>query len=224
MNIKALKSQIASLDVDAQYSFTPVCPNELPIPSGHEIVDELNRQATFATYRIGSKDAHSPKAKWVATKENPVLSKIEGKNIDVRWPEHCVPGTKGFENLEGLPHPHDYDFYVWKGVEPDMHPYGACYHDLQDKLSTGVIEFLHQKKVTTVIVGGLATDYCLKNTVMQLLKAGFITIVNLGASRGLAPKTTRDAIELMKQNGAIIIQSSAELPTLLNNFELTIAK
>ncbi len=211
MNLKVPKSQVASLDVDAQYSFTPVCPDELPIPLGDEIVQELNNQAAFAQYRIGSKDAHSPLAAWIATHEYPVLSRIEGHNMDVRWPIHCVPGTKGFEFIEGLPHPKDYDFFVWKGIEPDMHPYGACYHDLKEQLSTGLIEFLRQQGVVQVIVGGLAIDYCLKNTVLQLLKAGFETIVNLGASRGLAPLTTRDAIEEMRRKGAQIIQSSSDL-------------
>ena len=62
-----------------------------------EIVDELNTQAQFAAYRLGSKDAHSPQAIWVATKEFPILSPVAGDNVDVRWPLHAVPGTKGFE-------------------------------------------------------------------------------------------------------------------------------
>ena len=44
---------IAAFDIDPQNTFTPVCPNELPVPGGTEIVDELNRQALLAGYRIG---------------------------------------------------------------------------------------------------------------------------------------------------------------------------
>lgn len=206
------KSKIASIDVDAQYSFTSACPEELPVPNGIEIVNELNQQASLAQYRIGTKDAHSQKAMWVTNNKKNILSPLsEVKHADVHWPVHCVPGTKGFENLAGLPHPADYDFFVWKGIELDMHPYGACYHDLAEKLSTGIIEFLQNKKVDTVIVGGLATDYCVKDTVLQLLNAGFKTIVNLGACRGLDPHTTRDAIQTMQQKGAIIIPSTQTL-------------
>jgi len=205
------KAQVASIDVDAQYSFTPLCPNELPVPYGNEIVDELNHQAEFAGYRIGSKEAHPPHAIWIATGEAPALSNIEGDNIDVRWPAHCIPGTKGFESIQGLPHPAKYDFFVWKGIEPDMHPYGSCFHDLKERLSTGIIEFLHNKGVKTVIVGGLATDYCVKNTVLQLLRAGFETILNLAACRGIDPQTTQAAITQMQQHGAIIIESSHQL-------------
>src|SRR5690348_3212211 len=116
------KYEVASIDVDAQCGFTPICPEELPVTGGDEIVGELNRQACFAKYRIGSKDAHPPTAIWRATKENPAFSPIFQKNVDVYWPMHCVPGTKGFELITGLPHPSDYDFFIWKGVEPDMHP------------------------------------------------------------------------------------------------------
>jgi nicotinamidase/pyrazinamidase len=205
------KSRIASFDVDCQYTFTPSFPDELPVPDALSIVDELNRQATFAQYRIGSKDAHSPSAIWLANDENPQFSKVEGEHVDIRWVSHAMIGTAGFELIEGLPSVTEYDFFVWKGIEPTMHPYGACYHDLTDRLSTGVIEFLHVKGVSTVLVGGLATDYCVKTTVLQLLKAGFTVIVNLAASRGIAKETIDAALYEMKKAGARVIDSTAEL-------------
>lgn len=211
MRMIGLKSTVASIDVDTQNGFTMLCPLELPVPNGEQVVNELNQQATFAEYRIGTKDAHPANADWVGTEHHPAFTHIIGSNMDVRWPMHCVPGTKGFELIKGLPHVSQYDFFVYKGVEPDMHPYGGCYHDFAERVSTGLIEFLRSKGVTTVLVGGLATDYCVKQTVLQLLVAGFETIVNLGACRGLTPQTTEQAILLMKQRGAIIIQSSKEL-------------
>lgn len=203
------KETVASIDVDAQYGFTPECPLELPVPDALSVVEELNRQATFASLRIGTKDAHPREAVWVADEAHPVLSRIEGKNVDVRWPVHCVPGTKGFSLIEGLPHPAEYDFFIWKGIEPDLHPYGGCYHDLKEKLSTGLIEYLRCHGIKTVLIGGLATDYCVKVTAMQIQRAGFHTIVNLAASRGLTPKTTEAAIEAMRTEGITIIASCA---------------
>lgn len=211
MRTIGFKATVASIDVDTQYGFTNFCPAELPVPNGEQVVAELNQQATFARYRVGTKDAHPANAEWVGTEHAPDFTQIIGKNMDMRWPVHCVPGTKGFELIEGLPHVSEYDFFVYKGVEPDMHPYGGCYHDFAEKVSTGLIEFLLCKGVETVIVGGLATDYCVKQTVLQLLAAGFETIVNLGACRGLASDTTEQAILQMQQQGAIIIQSSLEL-------------
>ena len=116
-------------------------------------------------------------------------------------------GSYGFELLEGLPHPRDYDFFVWKGMEPDMHPYGACYHTLdwrENRMSTGVIEYLRAVGITTVIVGGLATDYCVRNTALQLRDAGFEVVLNLAASRGIADATVAEAIAEMKSVGIVV--------------------
>lgn len=206
-----LSGKIASLDIDSQKGFTPLCPDELPVPEGHTIANELNQQAEFADYRIGSKDAHSKQADWLATPDKPPLTPIEGEHVDVTWPQHCVPGTPGFELLSGLPHPSDYDFFVWKGIEPDMHPYGACFHDFDNKLSTGLIEFLSVHQVRTLIVGGLATEYCVKTTVLQLLEADFTIIVNQAACRGLDSNSSAQAYKDMQRAGARIIASCSEL-------------
>lgn len=201
---------LASFDVDAQKCFTPLCPFELPVPEGEQIVAALNAQAELAQFRLGSKDAHSPKALWIADDAHPNLSPIAGKHMDVRWVEHAVPGTVGFEALEGLPHPADYDFFVWKGVELDMHPYGPCYHDLAEKLSTGVIEFLGIHEIKSVVIGGLALDYCVKNAALQLQRAGFQSIINLSATRGLSAETVEEAVSTMKKAGVKFIANTQE--------------
>ncbi len=194
----------ASFDIDCQKGFTPLCPDELPVPGGDEITYALNRQAEKASVRIASKDWHPSGAFWIADEEHPQFSPIEGKNLDIRWASHCIGGTRGAELLDGLPHPSEYDFFVWKGMEPDMHPYGACYHDLEEKNSTGVIEFLIMKKITHIIVGGLATDYCVKTTALQLKKAGFEVTVNLEACRGISVDTIEGALEEMKNAGITV--------------------
>ena len=137
-------------------------------------------------------------------------------NADLTWPAHCVHGTPGFELLDGLPAPIDYDFFVWKGVEPDLHPYGACYHDLAERRSTGLIEFLQARGVTTVLVGGLATDYCVKTSVLQLRRAGFRVIVHLDACRGIAPETIDQARTRMIEAGAELAQTLADVQRLLD--------
>jgi nicotinamidase/pyrazinamidase len=204
----------ASLDIDAQKCFTPLCPLELPIPEGHLIVDELNQQAHFADLRIGSKDAHCPHAVWIADKNHPQLSPVEGKHVDVRWNKHAIVGEVGFELLDGLPHPADYDYFIWKGIEPDMHPYGCCYHDLENKLSTGLIEYLRINQIDTIIAGGLALDYCVKTSVLQLRDAGFNVIVNLAACRGIDSATYEQAIAQMQKQSVTFINNAAQLTTL----------
>jgi nicotinamidase/pyrazinamidase len=213
-----MKKKILSFDIDAQKGFTPLCPNELPVTDGDSIVAELNAQAALADLRAGSKDWHPANALHIATAEHPQFSAVEGvKNIDVRWNRHCTGGTVGAELLDGLPTPEDYDYFVWKGMEPSMHPYGACYHDLADKQSTGVIEWAKAQGVTHVVVGGLATDYCVATTVRQLVKAGgFTVVVNLGACRGIwATKTQDDQVAEFLSLGCKVVNTAAEIPAAL---------
>lgn len=205
------KKFIAAFDIDAQNTFTPICPDELPVAEGDKIADELNAQAKFAALRVASRDAHTLQALWISDKENPPLSPISGyADLDLRWPAHAIIGTKGFDFIAGLD-PQKYAFQVFKGIEPDKHPYGACYHDLADTQSTGVIEFLRCHGITTVICGGLATDYCVKNTALQLRKAGFTVILNKAACRGIAPDTIQTALEQMQAAGVILIDNAAQL-------------
>jgi len=103
---------------------------------------------------------------------------------------------------------------IEKGTNPLMHPYGACYHDLGESVSTGAIEWLKNRGVTTVLVGGLATDYCVKTTALQLLQAKLRVIINLAACRGVAAETSEQAIEDLRAAGAEFVASSAELATL----------
>ena len=208
--------KIASFDIDAQKGFTPLCPDELPVPGGDAIAPALNQLATRASLRLGSKDAHSPQAAWVAPSHAEMLKPLPLANADLSWVSHCVPGTPGFELLDELPAPLDYDYFVWKGVEPDLHPYGACYHDLAEKRSTGVIEFLRHNGVNRVLVGGLALDYCVKTTALQLRRAGFAVDVYLPACRAIAEDTANSACAEMRAAGIALYASLDELDAALN--------
>jgi nicotinamidase/pyrazinamidase len=207
---------VASFDVDAQKGFTTLCPDELPVPDGHLIVDELNKLSNLADFRIGSKDAHNTSALHIADKKNPQFSPIEGEPfLDIRWNAHCIMGTKGAELLDGLPHWSEYEYFVWKGMEPDTHPYSAVYHtprsDKIDRLSTGVIEFLRQRNVDYVLVNGLALDYCVKETVLDLREAGFRVVVNLAGSPGISMNTIDEALKEMGDAGVLFIDSADDL-------------
>lgn len=203
-----LKSKTASLDVDPEKCFSELCPAELPVPGALEIVPELDKNAKLGKVRLASKDAHSDKAWWVATAEKPQFSPIVGyPNMDVRWNKHGVPGELGFEFLPGLKR-ENYNFIAYKGIEIDMHPYGACYHDLADTQSTGLIEFLLVKKIKNVVVGGLATSYCVKMTVLQLCSSGhFQVFVNLASCRDIVGAPTEESIKEMRAAGAIVIDN-----------------
>ena len=207
-----LYRQTASLDVDAQCGFSELCPKELPVPGALEIVDELNRQARYAAKRVASEDAHSPDSLWIPTPEEPQHTPIVGyKDMDQRWNAHCIVGTMGFNFLPGLD-PEAYHYIAYKGIHPEMHPYGACYHDLANTKSTGLIEYLVVNNIKNIIAGGLATSYCFLLTVLQLCATKRFTVfVNLAAIRDIPGADTAKSIEAMRAAGAIIINSSKEI-------------
>jgi nicotinamidase/pyrazinamidase len=57
----------------------------------------------------------------------------------------------------------------------------------------------------------LATDYCVKNTVLQLRNAGFEVILNKAACRGIAPETIATAMEEMEAAGVKFVENASEL-------------
>ncbi|MBI6924422.1 isochorismatase family protein [Pseudomonas putida] len=203
--------KIASFDVDAQLGFTCHAPQELPVPEGHEIAPDLNAMAQRADLRLGSKDAHPANATWVVADASQMLQPLTLANADLTWVSHCVPGTPGFELLPGLPGPIEYDYFVWKGVEPDLHPYGACYHDLAERRSTGVIEYLKVHQVGVVIVGGLALDYCVRTTARQLRQAGFEVLLYLPACRALTQAGAIEACGALAAAGVKLCGDEAAL-------------
>lgn len=205
------QSITATFDVDAQKGFSPVCPDELPVAGGDEIVGALNAMALLGSVRLGSKDAHAPNAPWVTSNPAEIATATGIKEAPLAWPAHCVVGTKGFELLDGLPAPEEYEFFVWKGIEGHLHPFGAVFHNVSETRSTGVIEFLHSKGIARVIVGGLAYDYCVKSTALQLAKAGFEVIIPLEAVRAISQETADQATQELKAAGVIIVNAVADI-------------
>jgi nicotinamidase/pyrazinamidase len=191
-NWKFKYEETASIEVDPQRGFSPLCPNELPVPDGHNIVEALNEQAKYAKIRIVTMDTHPSNALWVASNVHPQGTDIKGyPNLDVYWNSHCIIGTEGWQLLPGLLFT-NYDYEIFKGMWPDMHPYGACYHDLKETISTGLIKYLQSEKIRNVVLGGLCENYCVATTAFQLVKAGFNVCINLEATRHLGdPAPTR---------------------------------
>lgn len=209
---------IVAIDVDAQKTFTPLCPDELPVAEGHLIAAELNAQAALADLRVMTKDAHSMQAAWLCDSAADILQPTGLPDAPEKWVAHAMVGTQGFELLDGLPAETDYDFCVWKGVSPALHPYGACFHDVRERLSTGLLEWLTVRGAAVIVVGGLATDYCVKATVLQLLRGGsWQVLVNRAACRGIAPDTVAAAWQEMAAAGAVLLEDAAAVAAYLRD-------
>lgn len=126
---------------------------------------------------------------------------ISGR-VQVLWPPHCVMDTK---NSEILLDKDAFEAIVKKGCHPEFDSYSGFFDD--GGADTGLNRILKEHHLQTLVMYGLATDYCVKFTAMDGLKSGFDVIVLENLCRGVAPDTTRAATKEMTAAGIHILNS-----------------
>jgi len=94
-----------------------------------------------------------------------------------QWPEHCVAGTTGAAFAGGLRLPHD-TVIVSKATTADAEAYSAF-------SGTDLAQRLRDAGIKRLLVGGLTTDYCVLNTVLDALQAGFDVLLLEDAIRAV---------------------------------------
>lgn len=182
--------------VDVQNDFCP--GGSLAVPDGDKVVPLLNRYIDrFVTLKgpiFASRDWH------------PAVTK-HFKAYGGVWPPHCVQGTKGAEFHAGLKLPGD-TVIVSKGMDPDADAY-SCFQ-AEDLNGMPFAAALGEGSVQRLFVGGLATDYCVKATVLDALKEGFRVVVLEDAIRAVDvnPGDGPKALEAMKAAGATLVRLS----------------
>lgn len=180
-----ITDKTALIVVDVQNDFCP--GGALPVFAGDSVIPILNRYADLFS-RSG--------APIYATRDWHPENHVSFKERGGRWPPHCLQGTKGAEFHPRLTLPKN-AVVVSKGTDPDKDAYSGFQ-------GTDLAARLRRREVGRLFVGGLATDYCVKNTVLDALEAGFETVLLEDASRGVEvqPGDSRKAIEEMKKAGA----------------------
>lgn len=118
------------------------------------------------------------------------------------WPVHCVQGTPGAELSKELRLPSG-STVISKATDPTREAYSAF-----DR--TGLYHELKRIGAKRVFIGGLATDYCVVNTVLDGRKAGYEMIVLTNAICGVdaRPGDIDRAMEQMKKAGAKFIETT----------------
>jgi nicotinamidase/pyrazinamidase len=117
----------------------------------------------------------------------------------VLWPPHCVQKT---ENAKLLLDSRTFVAVVQKGKDRRYDSYSGFQDD--GGAQTELNALLKKNGIQEVIVYGLATDYCVKATALDAVKAGYKVTVIEGLSRGVAPDTTAKALDEMRQKGITI--------------------
>ena len=183
----------ALLVVDFQNDFTP--GGALPVERGDEIADAINAIADHFPLVIATRDWHPPDhGSFVGVEVDP--AKWKGIDPPGIWPVHCVAGTPGAELHAALDRS-KLDLVVDKAQDPNTQGYSAFH-------GGDLAQALRERGVDHVYIAGLATDYCVKNTVLDAVKEGLEVTVVADAVRGIEvnPGDIERAFEEMRAAGA----------------------
>jgi nicotinamidase/pyrazinamidase len=180
-----IKNPDALLITDIQKDF--LLGGALPIENADEIMPVINyyirRFEDAKAHVLASRDWHPP---------NHISFKAQGGP----WPPHCIQETSGAKFSPDLKLP-PHTIIISKATNPEREAYSAFD-------GTSLAHELRVLGVKRLFVGGLATDYCVVNTVVDARKLGFETVVLGDATLGLnlEPGDVDRAIETMLENGA----------------------
>jgi len=119
------------------------------------------------------------------------------------WPPHCVQNTHGAEVHESLQAYVKEDLTFFKGEDPTREQYSGFEGVNPAGQSLG--EVLHLLEVKRVLVCGIATEYCVRNTAEDLLKDGFEVSVIQDALAWVDPQGHADALKAMEAEGIKLI-------------------
>ena len=155
------------LVVDVQQGFTSLCPQELPVPGGREIVPTVNRLLALPWARIdASQDWHPPDhCSFLGRRDN-------------LYPPHCVMGTPG---ADFLPELHTERLHtIWrKGFDRDTDAYAVTAQH------PGLPALYRASNLTTAVVCGIATNICCFFAARDFRQAGFRVLLVEDASAGI---------------------------------------
>ncbi|WP_168416106.1 bifunctional nicotinamidase/pyrazinamidase [Erwinia amylovora] len=199
----------ALLLIDLQNDFCS--GGALAVSEGEQTIAVANRLAAEFQQRgeavIATLDWHPADHGSFASNAGTIAGTLGDLNglPQIWWPDHCVQHSQGAQ-LHPLLDRAAISLLVHKGENAEIDSYSAFY-DNGHRQQTRLHGWLHEHGITTLTVMGLATDYCVKFSVMDALDLGYrVTVVRAGC-RGvnLYPDDSENALMTMAQAGAIII-------------------
>ena len=194
--------------VDLQNDFVPA--GALAVNDGHAVVPIANRLMSAFDLVVATQDWHPPDHGSFASQHpgRSVGDTIELAGLpQILWPDHCIQGTLGADFVAAL-NTTEIDRVFPKGTDVDYDSYSGFF-DTGQRKSTGLHQFLQERQAGPLFVMGLATDYCVKFTVLDALKLGFETFLIVDGCRGveLQPGDVDKALEAMQAAGVSCIES-----------------
>lgn len=186
--------EYAVMNVDIQKDFCP--GGNLAVKDGDKVVSIMNHLNWVLRRHNGLV---------VFTRDWHPATTTHFKDFGGIWPVHCVQESEGGKFHPGLEVVEEKDLVLSKGMEMGEDGYSGFL--ARDEKGRCLDEILRERYIEKLIVGGLATDYCVKATVLDGLRLGYTVVVpaegikavNLNRGDGV------HAIREMRGHGALIM-------------------
>jgi nicotinamidase/pyrazinamidase len=197
----------ALLIVDVQNDFCP--GGALEVPNGDQIIPAINRLSEHFDVVIQTQD-------WHPEGHSSFASSHQGKEPfeaiempygeQVLWPDHCVQNSGGSDFHPDLKTNRS-QLIIRKGFRKEIDSYSAFYEN-DNSTTTGLTGYLKERGIDTLYAVGLATDFCVKWSVIDGIKEGFTVFVVEDAVKGIDIEGSVDqAWDEMLDKGAQKVRS-----------------
>jgi len=207
MNLE-IYNRVIAVGVDIQNDFIP--DGSLAVVGGDEVVKPFNSLTDWVRNNAGlvvfTRDWHPKDTNHFGSPPNLIST----------WPVHCVANTSGAKFHPDLKI-YQEDTILSKGTKKDENAYSGFQGKANDGLTLEQILYPEKHDKIAVFIGGIATDYCVKATVLDTLlyadkfvsdtdrKIGVFVLGD--AIRPVSLETGAVALEEMKAAGAKIVTS-----------------
>jgi nicotinamidase/pyrazinamidase len=181
-----MKKALLIIDLQNDFCFG----GKLPVPGGDKVIGPLNGYIQIFQAKglpvFASRDWHPEKTKHF-------------KDSGGDWPKHCIQHTKGAEFHSSLSLPES-AVILSAGMDPESEGYSA----FEGKSQNGkrFQEVLEEQNIQKLYIGGLATEFCVKHTVLEALSRGFKVQLLVDAIAGIDSGQAKKAKEEMIAKGA----------------------
>ncbi len=193
----------ALLVIDVQNDFLP--GGALAVPDGDAILPVVREELANPDYAlvVFTQDWHPAGHSSFASSHDaePFSTTQMPYGTQVLWPDHCVQGSHGAAFADALPL-NAHHLMIRKGTNPAVDSYSAFFEN-DHRTPIGLGGALRELDVESLVLVGLATDYCVKYTALDGRKLGFAVTVLESGVRGIAPDTVEQAWGEMADAGVV---------------------
>lgn len=198
----------ALIIIDVQNDFCP--GGALAVADGDAVVPVINRLQQQFALRVLTQDWHPADHSSFAANHSgaePFSMTEMPYGPQVLWPSHCIQGSDGAAFHADL-ETDGAAVTIRKGFHRDIDSYSAFFEN-DHKTPTGLGGYLREQGVTSLVMAGLATDFCVRFSAVDAAKLGFdVTLVDDACRAIDMDGSLEDAMRDLEENGVKRVNSA----------------